>query len=247
MQSILLPTIPVQRSSNDEEGFLFELGSPPRSEGPISGNEQTIEMFCAIKDMVQDLKDFTSQECARLASRMDSLEQVVENLAGWLESTSDVALPDLPISIPQTQVPSTQRPGTSLEDRSNFVSPLNRRPVPFEDRSNFVSPSNQSRREETYSIPPALVASCLQCCKSRKNLAGRRAGQIFPAEEIKLSNVRGALGKKRLDPLKVNSIFTVCLKKFPLDRLETRLIAKKDMQNAVDETCRKTKLPGCEN
>ena len=98
-----------------------------------------------------------------------------------------------------------------------------------------------------YSIPPALVVSCLHGCKSRRNLAGRLAAQIFPAEERKLSNVRSALGKKRLDPLKVNAIFTVCLQKFPLDRLETRLLVGKDMRNAVDETCRKTKIPGCEN
>ena len=161
-----MPTIPVKQLSNDEEGFLFEVGSPPRSEGSINGNEQAIEMFCTIKDIVQDLKDFTSRECTRLASRMDSLEQVVENLGGWLESTSDVALPDLTISTPQTQVLFTQRPGTS-----------------FEDRSNFVTPSNQSGGEDTYSIPPVLVASCLQCCKSQRHLAGCLAGQVFPTEE----------------------------------------------------------------
>ena len=246
-ESILSPTIPIQRSSNDDEGFLFELGSPPRSEGPINENEQATEMLCAIKDIVQDLKDFTSRECARLVSRMDSLEKVVKNLAERLESMSDVALPDMPISTPQTQVLSTQRPVPSFEDRTNFISTLNQRPVPFEERTNFVSPLNQSGGEDTYSIPPTLVASCLHGCKSRRNLAGRLAAQIFPAEERKLSNVKGALGKKRLDPLKANAIFTVCLQKFPLDRLETRLLAEKDMRNAVDETCRKTKIPGCEN
>ena len=81
-------------------------------------------MLCAIKDIVQDLKNFTSRECARLMSCMDSLEKVVENLAERLESMSDVALPDMPISTPQTQVLSTQWPVPSFEDRTNFVSPL---------------------------------------------------------------------------------------------------------------------------
>ena len=143
-------------------------------------------MHSIIKEIAEDLRDLTSRDCH------------TQNLAQWLECTPDVAVPDLRISTPQTQVLSTPMP------------------VPFKDRTNFISPINQSGGEQTYSIPPSLVASCLISCKSRVTLAGL-AVQIFSRRREEITYVRGALAKKRLDPIKVNTIFTVNLQRFPLD------------------------------
>ena len=43
---------------------------------------------------------------------------------------------------------------------------------------------------------------------------------------------------------KLKAIFATCMKHFPLQRLETQLMADKEMRNAVDEVCRKTKTAG---
>lgn len=42
--------------------------------------------------------------------------------------------------------------------------------------------------------------------------------------------------------LEVQAIFSTCLQHYPLEQLETRTVAEKDMRNAVDEVCRKTKI-----
>jgi hypothetical protein len=50
-------------------------------------------------------------------------------------------------------------------------------------------------------------------------------------------------GKNALNGLKVKAIHLVCLKHFPLEQNEQAFHAEKDMQNAIDEACQKTKLP----
>ena len=54
------------------------------------------------------------------------------------------------------------------------------------------------------------------------------------------SNCHGKQGKLPLDQGKLLTIFTVCMQHF-LQRLETQQSADKDMRNAVDEVCRKTR------
>ena len=56
------------------------------------------------------------------------------------------------------------------------------------------------------------------------------------------SNSRGLCGKKALNGVKVKAIHNVCIKHFPLQRMETTAMADKDMRNAIDEACRKTKV-----
>ena len=46
--------------------------------------------------------------------------------------------------------------------------------------------------------------------------------------------------KDTLDQVKLKAIFTTCMQHYPLQRLETRLTADKEMRNAIDEVCRKT-------
>ena len=80
---------------------------------------------------------------------------------------------------------------------------------------------NYSSNLQEYSVPDDILYTALSACKSRRNLASRLATKIFTIEE-------------RVGRL--------------LERLETKTIAEKDMRNAIDEACRKTKpIPESEN
>ena len=48
-------------------------------------------------------------------------------------------------------------------------------------------------------------------------------------------------GKTVSDQEKLKGIFTSCMQPFPLQRLETQLNADKEMRNAVDKVCWKSK------
>ena len=50
-------------------------------------------------------------------------------------------------------------------------------------------------------------------------------------------------GEEDTDKTKVAAIFNVSMKQFPLQQLETDAMAAKEMRNAVDECCRKTRVP----
>ena len=54
------------------------------------------------------------------------------------------------------------------------------------------------------------------------------------------SNCHGKQGKTVLDREKLKA----CMHYFPLQHLETQIMADKEMRNAVDEVCRKTKTAG---
>ena len=90
-------------------------------------------------------------------------------------------------------------------------------------------------------IPLEDVAVAVQGCKSRRNLAARLAMAVFLPHKRAGSNCRGVLGKTTLNSLKVKAIYSTSLQHFPLHRLETKVTADKDMRNAIDEICRKTK------
>ena len=117
-----------------------------------------------------------------------------------------------------------------------------------------------------FSIPREHIISALNGCCSQGNLVSRLTTRIFTAEErlsgnsrglcgkrslnsIKLdavhrvsSNSRGLCGKRSLNSIKLDAVHRVCLKHFPLDRLEQESHTQKDMRNAIDEACQKTKL-----
>ena len=99
-----------------------------------------------------------------------------------------------------------------------------------------------------HAIAQEDVDRCLAACRSRRNLAARLANRIFSTEEKAKSNCRGLCGKKALNCLKVKAILSTCITHYPLDWLETGATAEKEMRNAIDKVCRKTKAaPGTEN
>lgn len=96
-------------------------------------------------------------------------------------------------------------------------------------------------------IETNMVLTALQGCLSWRNLAARRAVRTFTPEERIVSNCWGVCGKQALNTTRLDAIMRMCLKYFPLDCLEKEVNAFKDMRNAVDEACRKTKLNDSEN
>ena len=59
-------------------------------------------------------------------------------------------------------------------------------------------------------------------------------------------NCHGMQGKAALDGEKLKAIFATYMHHFQLQRLETKIMADKEMRNAVDEVCTKTKT-ACED
>ena len=71
--------------------------------------------------------------------------------------------------------------------------------------------------------------------------AGRLTQILFTEKENVMSNVRGVGGKQPLNELKVDGIQEVCYQQFPLDRMEPKINNDKDVRNAMDDVCRKTR------
>ena len=97
--------------------------------------------------------------------------------------------------------------------------------------------------ETDYCIQAEDISFALTACRSRRNLAARLAAKVFSPQQRLGSNCRGVLGKKALNGAKVKAIFNACMQHFPLQRLESASSSEKEMRNAIDEVCRKTKFP----
>ena len=95
---------------------------------------------------------------------------------------------------------------------------------------------------EDFSIPREHIVSALKGCRSQGNLVSRLTTRIFTAEERLSGNSRGLCGKRCLNSIKLDAVHRVCLKHLTLDRMEQESHTKKDMRNAIDEACQKTKL-----
>ena len=105
----------------------------------------------------------------------------------------------------------------------------------------------QSEDESSFVIPQDNLTFALEGCKSRRNFAARLVSQLFNPQERASSNCRGVLGKKQLNRSKVKAIYATAMKYYPLQRLETYHTKEREMRQAIDEVCRKTKIVDREN
>ena len=99
----------------------------------------------------------------------------------------------------------------------------------------------------SYQIPAEDITSALNVCRSWRNLAGRLTVKIFSPRGRASSNCRGKLGKAALNSLKVKLIYSACMQYYPLQHLETHFMADKEIRNAIDETCQKSRAAETEN
>ena len=137
---------------------------------------------------------------------------------------------------------------------SSNPAPVTPGPAPHPDNpgAQMMSPKVlQDASSSTNIISPVVggfliagdvVNLALQSCHSRRNLAAWLAAKVYTLRKRAGSNCRGKQGKTALDVEKLKTIFTTCMQHFLLLRLETQLMAHKEMRNAVDEVCRKTKM-----
>ena len=63
--------------------------------------------------------------------------------------------------------------------------------------------------------------------------------ELFPLEERKISNIRGVLGKKKLDPVKIECIRVATFQMYPCSTGENEDRCWKDACKAIDESCRR--------
>ena len=93
------------------------------------------------------------------------------------------------------------------------------------------------------STDPLFTASVLieaqrQSC-SRNNFAANLVRKVFSAEEMKTSNVRGVLGKTRLNPRKIDQIKEVVFQIYPCGTGEKPDSIWRACCKAIDESCRR--------
>ena len=183
---------------------------------------QDSDVLQRLEDFLQKMDD-VSEEMRRMQQRFDELERVLQSqIPAEMPSHNRESLPQFMVATP------------AAINSSLSCTPL--------QEINLDSSVNL----EDFSIPREHIISGLNGCRSRRNLMSRLTTRIFTAEERLSSNSRGLCGKRALNSIKLDAIHRVCLKHFPLDRLEQESHVQRDMRNAIDEACRKTK-PESEN
>ena len=110
-------------------------------------------------------------------------------------------------------------------------------PLADSQTANILSPD----ATEDFHIPKGTMVACMSACRGRKNLAGRLSLALFSDEERENSNVRGVVGKKALDHLRVSAINSACIQEYPLQQGETKDKAHREIRISIDEACRRKK------
>ena len=189
-------------------------------------NQQYLQKLSAILEKLDSLSNAVAGTEARLLLHLDTLEGTVAALKEDIEKCALAEGTLVPYPTPMPYFPGIE--GLLSEF---YGSP----PPPPPPPPDYGGGDSVIAQED--------LKAALSSCRSRRNLAARRALRLFSPQERAESNCRGVLGKKTLKKAKVAAIFNVSMKQFPLQRLETDAMAAKEMRNAVDECCRKTRVP----
>ena len=241
--SPLSPIVPNQAPSSriGNEDFSFDLGSPfstASSIEPVTVTQQSQSSdFNKILTRLEEIQDTISSQGAHLLARLDSSEKSLNARLKRLEETMEsfqISQPG-PSTAPIRDISPNDLAPFQIADQTVTSPPLQ---MPLQD---ITLQLQHSFNLQEYIIPESTIYSCLIACKSRRKLVSRLATQVFTVEERTTSNSRGLCGKKALDPSKLKAIHEVAVKNYPLERLETRASAEKEMRTAIDEACRKTK------
>lgn len=99
-------------------------------------------------------------------------------------------------------------------------------------RSNIV----QTGRQGDFIVSLDTVTSAVQSWRSKRSLAACLQAKNFTVPKRSRNNCCGVLKKKALD-VKVKAIYPACMQHFFLQRLETQLMADKEMQATINELC----------
>ena len=258
------PPSPRGRATTEEEPFAFQLAvAAPcvaaQAESTSHADQHGID---ALADALAGLE-------ARLLCRLQALEDKLTALQREVLETCTALPPPAPLpSLPPAML-MIQEPQTNLPPPSP-VAPLQSSPPSVPDATTpGPTPTELLQETETptavtlesfalqdvtsrcnvaatrtqggYVVPADVVATALFGCRSRRNLAARLAAKVFTVQERQASNCRGVMGKTPLDVFRVKAINAASMYHFALQRLETQVVADKEMRTAIDEVCRKAK------
>ena len=239
-------------AAGEDEPLTLELVDPAPEESQQSPHRDRqpalITMVESLVDAVARLEAKVTVQYDQLVTRLAQLQADIDKLRVCEVYTAEESCPA------EETLPTPARPGTRMSSQSSALDVSSRSvSIGAVAGDNFATPrmqspplqdiSNRSVGGGEFLIAQEDVVQCLAACKSRRNLAARLANKLFTTEEKFGSNCRGACGKTALNYLKVKAIFATCSKHYPLDRLETGATAEREMRNAIDEVCRKTKAP----
>ena len=240
---------PPSPQQDTDDPLAFDLVAPatqaqavdlPSQSQTMLHRQQEDEKLRACLDKLDDLSDAMSRIEARLLCRLQTLDEKVTALQKDVQERCILEPTVHPSSLLTNPAPEMITPGpTSRPDNAGaqMMSPTVLQDA--SSRANVISPVVGG-----YLKAGDIVNLVLQGCRSRRNFAARLATRMYTLRERAGSNCHGKQGKTALDGEKLKVIFATCMQHFPLERLETQLMADKEMRNAVDEVCRKTKTAG---
>ena len=170
---------------------------------------------------------------ATLADMKEMLQVLLSKGGNVAESNVTVDLPGTTAQLPWYMEQDSEPPyhSTPQQRPSTIYSP----PEP-------VSPPWYAT-EEVRPEPQPFSADFLLGVKkdscSRNNFAANMVRRLFPEEERKCSNVKGVLGKKKLDPEKLSQVRKATFQLYPCESGEKEDNSWKLCCKAIDESCRR--------
>ena len=257
-----------RKRSREDEPFLLEIGSPaphPQPEKPNSTFplEKTVEI--PIIAAGSSSSEQSSVAVDSTSKRLDEIVQMIREsgLSDFKERFEDLIdcisginakIRALELSIRssyhQEPAPNEYVPGTGplsstlqpeaetmiLHEIENLLPSATTSVL--QDVGNLPNNSRDTGIQK-FTISYVIIDRAMSGCRSRRNLAARLTQALFTDEEKKSSNVRGVGGKQSLNEAKVDAIRESCYKQFPLDRVESKVNADREIRHAMDEVCRK--------
>ena len=230
-------SVPQQNAGVEDEPFAFEMvPSAPLNAStlrPSSAQPTPLKSLSSIMEKLESLADAVAGIEARMLCRFDSLEAKIAALQHIATESTPQPVQESCVPPLFSSIPEMPMAGFANEPPPETTTPLAQLPM----YSAFESPTS----------PAEDIAFALNACRSRRNLAGRLAAKIFSQRERATSNCRGKLGKTALNSLNVKAIYSTCMKYYPLQRLESTAMTDREMRNAIDEICRKSRAVETEN
>ena len=226
----------------EDEALLLETASPAPTETAGSSHE---DRQPALIERIEVLTDAVSRLEAKMLCQFQALDERVVGIRKTVEDLKKShTRASIPLAVTEYIQPSAKEPPEVQNLPATPYQHLQSPPTAQTQQtpaSHLSALSDFTNRTTGNAIAQEDVAYCLSSCRSRRNFAARLACKLFSPEERRASNVRGVCGKRALNSVKVQAIFQTCLCHFPLEPLETKGVAEKDMRNAVNEVCTKSK------
>ena len=182
----------------------------------------------------------TMELCQLLLERQSAFEQQVTTKLHRIQCYLDDLL--VYTHTPFQPVPRASTPEFVQQDFSE-VPPSSTSPSPLPETSKAI-PSEPDQRTSPCKVSPTKLSFIRANSCSRENFASKLVKELFTVEERSTSNVKGVLGKEKLDENKIKYIQKITFENYPCSSLEhQKCWAKcvKAIDSASRNLCRKLK------